>query len=158
MVLIFCYGKIVLVLSRRINTDMTDVGANHSLDVDKPKADVTDKHKDKFQLARRNTIKTLLIVGCCFIICWSQNQVLFLMSNCGYQMDWNSAYLHYTILMVFLNSTVNPFIYLINYRDYQSALKKFLRCNFTELNEIQLGASSNLSNSNETSSGRRVIV
>ena len=158
MVLIFCYGKIVLVLSRRINTDMTDAGTHQSKDIDNPKTDVIDKHKDKFQLARRNTIKTLLIVGCCFIICWSQNQVLFLMSNCGYQMDWNSAYLHYTILMVFLNSTVNPFIYLINYRDYQSALKRFLRCNFTELNEIQLGASSNLSNSNETSSGRRVIV
>ena len=158
MALIFCYGKIVLVLSRRINTDMTDIGAQQSQDMDKSKTDLTDKHKDKFQLARRNTIKTLLIVGCCFIICWSQNQVLFLMSNCGYQIDWNSAYLHYTILMVFLNSTVNPFIYLINYRDYQHALKRFLHCYFTDLNESQLGTSSNLSNSNETSSGRRVIV
>ena len=36
----------------------------------------TDTGKVKFQLARRNTIKTLLIVGLCFIICWSQNQVI----------------------------------------------------------------------------------
>ena len=154
--------KIVLLLSKRIKTNMANTKVKHSADVcamSELKADaIVDKHKDKFQLARRNTIKTLLIVGCCFIICWSQNQVLFLMSNCGYQMDWNSAYLHYTILMVFLNSTVNPFIYLVNYRDYQLALKKFLRCNYSDSSEIQHGTSSNLSNSKETSSGRRVNV
>ena len=138
---------------------MANINVQHSADVNKPKTDaIANKHKDKFHLARRNTIKTLLIVGCCFIICWSQNQVLFLMSNCGYQVDWNSAYLHYTILMVFLNSTVNPFIYLINYRDYQSALKKFLHCNYSDSNEIQHGTSSNLSSSNEVNSCRRVNV
>ena len=30
---------------------------------------LADAQRDRFQLARRNTIKTLLIVGCCFIIC-----------------------------------------------------------------------------------------
>ena len=154
----FCYGKIVLLLSKRISTNTANINVQHSA-VSKPETDhIGDKHKDKFQLARRNIIKTLLIVGCCFIICWSQNQVLFLMSNCGYQMDWNSAYLHYTILMVFLNSTVNPFIYLVNYRDYQSALKKFLYCNYSGSNEIQHGSSSSLSNSTQTSPGRHVNV
>ena len=89
---------------------------------------IIDVQKDKFQIARRNTIKTLLIVGCCFIICWSQNQIVYLMFNFGYNLDWNSDYWHFTNLMVFLNCTVNPFVYLFKYIDYQVALKAFFSC------------------------------
>ena len=89
----------------------------------------TDTSKDMFELARRNTIKTLLIVGLCFIICWSQNQVRYFMYNCGFEIDFLGTYHQFTVLMVFLNCTVNPFIYLIQYRDYQEALKAFLPCN-----------------------------
>ena len=137
MVLVICYGKIVWVLTRRINTDLIKPKSamNDSENVSNPTdyakimTQATDTGKDKFQLARRNTIKTLLIVACCFIICWSQNQVRYLMFNCGYDLDFNSTYHQFTILMVFLNCTVNPFIYLFKYRDYQEALKKCLHCN-----------------------------
>ena len=98
---------------------------------------LADVHRDKFQLARRNTIKTLLIVGCCFIVCWSQNQVLYLMFNLGYDLDWNSKYYHFTVLMVFVNCTVNPLIYLIKYQDYQIALREFIRCKSTSQDEFQ---------------------
>ena len=122
-ILIICYGKIVWVLSRRINKDLIE---NKSTETDKPN---TDTGKDKFELARRNTIKTLLIVGLCFIICWSQNQVIYLLYNCGYYLNLSVVYQQFTVLMVFLNCTVNPFIYLIKYRDYQQALKAFFHCN-----------------------------
>ena len=130
-------------LTTRINKDMTDststanskgdrnVNANdksiENMTADQKKQ-LGDIHKDKFQMARRNTIKTLLIVGCCFILCWVQNQVLYLMYNLGYEIDWNSPYYHFTVLMVFVNCTVNPFVYLFKYQDYQVALRKFLRC------------------------------
>ena len=45
------------------------------------------------------------------------------MYNCGFDLDWNSTYYHVTVLMVFINSTINPFIYLIMYRDYQVAIQ-----------------------------------
>ena len=123
IILIYCYVGILWMLSKRISTEISDsrVGNNKV-------ENVTDLQKDKFQLARRNTVKTLLIVGCCFIICWSQNQIIYLMFNFGYELDLNSTYLHVTILMVFLNCTVNPFIYLIKYTDYQIALTAFLHC------------------------------
>ena len=89
----------------------------------------TDTDKDMFELARKNTIKTLLIVGLCFIICWSQNQVRYLMFNCGYDLNFKSTYYQFTVVMIFLNCTVNPFIYLIKYRDYQEALNIFFHCN-----------------------------
>ena len=136
MVLIICYTKIVWVLTRRINNDLikpqSDINnlenVSNSVDNANIVRQITDPGKDKFQLAIRNTIKTLLIVGLCFIICWSQNQVRYLMFNCGYELDFNSTYHQLTILMVFLNCTVNPFIYLIKYSDYQEALKTFFHC------------------------------
>ena len=135
-VLIICYGKIVWVLTRRKNTDLikSKPPADNSKNVFEPTDNVKtvsqaiDSGKEKFQLARRNTIKTLLIVACCFIICWSQNQIIYFMHNCGYEVNFNTTYFQFTVVMVFLNCIVNPFIYLIKYRDYQEALKKFIHC------------------------------
>ena len=136
IILIVCYGKILWVLTRRINTDLMKPKSTISKSENvsnlaseaMASTQATDTAKDMFQLARRNTIKTLLIVACSFIICWSQNQVRYLMHNCGYELDFNSTYHQFTVLMVFLNCTVNPFIYILNYRDYQEALKAFLHC------------------------------
>ena len=131
MVLIICYGQIIWVLTRRINTDLVKNYfdyANETTDNAGTNTKAVDPGKEKFQLARRNTIKTLLIVGFCFIICWSQNQIMYFMYNCGYNINFNTIYFEFTILMVFLNCTVNPFIYLIKYRDYQEALKLLVIC------------------------------
>ena len=113
IILVYCCGRIVWGLHIRIDTNTTESQSNLS---------------DKFLLARQNTIKTFLLVGLCFIICWIQNQVYYLMYNLGYDIDWNSTYYKYTILIIFLNCTVNPFIYLIKYKDYQKALKNFFSC------------------------------
>ena len=158
LILIICYGKIVWVLTRRINTDLMkskftkDNSETFSYETVNAKTvkQATDTAKDKFSLARRNTIKTLLIVGFCFIICWSQNQVRYLMHNCGYELDFNSTYHQFTVLMVFMNCTVNPFIYLIKYRDYQEALKTFLHCTHNGQDGNLYPVSTSLSNSNST--------
>ena len=83
----------------------------------------TGNQSDQSQLARKNTIKTFLIVAICFVMCWSNNQIYFLMHNLGYDINWDGVYYKFTIFMVFLNCTVNPFVYLIKYRDYQKALE-----------------------------------
>ena len=43
----------------------------------------------------------------------------------GYDVDWNGLYFRFCIIMVYINCTVNPFVYLIKYQDYQRALKSF---------------------------------
>ena len=113
LILIFCYGRIIWVLHSRITTRKTDSQSNQN---------------DKFELARKNTINTFLLVALCFFLCWSQNQVYYFMYNLGYKADWDSTYYKNTVIMVFLNCTVNPFIYLIKYQDYQKALKNFITC------------------------------
>ena len=112
-ILVYCYGRIVWVLHSRIGNNTSESQSN--LD-------------DKFELARKNAIKTFLLVGLCFILCWIQNQVYYLMYNLGYDISLSGPYFNYTILMIFLNCTVNPFIYLIKYDDYQKALKNFMCC------------------------------
>ena len=71
IILVFCYGKIVWILSRRLDFN-TNSGNLYS---------------DKFQLAKTNTIKTMFLVALLFLICLSNDQVYYLMSNLGYEAD-----------------------------------------------------------------------
>ena len=88
----------------------------------------SDNQADQFQKAKMNTIKTFLLMTICFVICWSNNQVLYLLYNLGYDVDWDGTFNKFTVLMAFGNCTINPFVYLINYRDYQEALKSCFSC------------------------------
>ena len=109
IILIYCYGRIVWVLSRRIDSMFN-----------------SDNQTDKFQIARKNTIKTFLLISICFIICWSSEQAFYFMFNLGYHADFNGMFYKVSVVMAFCNCTINPFIYLVKYRDYQIALKEFL--------------------------------
>ena len=86
------------------------------------------KINNTFLLARANTFKTFLMIGIFFFICWVNDEVYYLMYNLGYDTDWNGIYFKFCVIMMFLNCTVNPFIYMIKYQDYQLALKMFLGC------------------------------
>ncbi len=111
---------IIKMLTKRITGDTLGATAGSQ-----KSGTANEVEENKFERARKNTLKTLIIVACCFVICYIQNQILFFMSNLGYQVDWDSTYYHFTVLMMFLNSTINPFIYTITYNDYQVALREF---------------------------------
>ena len=118
LILVYCYGRIVWVLAGRISTKPQQKQDN-----------ILTTQTNTFQVAKTNTIKTFLLVAVCFVVCCSNNQIYYLMYNLGYPADWSGTYSQFSVLMVFLNCTVNPFIYLIKYKDYQKALKKICRCN-----------------------------
>ena len=63
------------------------------------------------------------------------------MYNCGYDLNFNGTYVQYTVVMVFLNCTINPFIYLIKYRDYHEALKKCFHCTTEKETDNSLNSS-----------------
>ena len=128
MILIYCYGRILWVLTRRLDSQLNNTGTQ----------------SDVFQLARKNTVKTFLIVAVCFVICWSNNQIYYIMDHLGFHANWNGTYYKFTVLMVFLNCTVNPFIYLVNYQDYQKALKSWLGCLIQENTEERKSNTANI--------------
>ena len=111
-ILIYCYGRIVWVLSRRIDSQLNSA----------------ENQTDKFQIARKNTIRTFLLISVCFVVCWSSEQVFYFMSNLGYHSDFNGLFYKVSVVMAFWNCTINPFIYLVKYRDFQIALKEFCDC------------------------------
>ena len=68
------------------------------------------------------------MISICFVICWSCEQGFYFMFNIGYNVDFNGTFFKVSILMAFVNCTINPFIYLIKYKDYQQALKHCFNC------------------------------
>ena len=115
-ILVYCNGRIVWILTRRIDSNLEN------------RQSIENKISRKFLLARTNTIKSFLLVGIFFIICWTCEEIFYLMYNLGYEVNWNSTYFNFCLILVFLNSTVNPFIYLFKYQDYQVALKCLFGC------------------------------
>ena len=112
IILIYCYGRILWIIRARIRSKIAS----------------GNKQTAKFELARNNVIKTLFIVVFFLFICYLGVEVLFISSNLGLEVDWNSGYYKFTVIMVFLNCTINPFIYLVNYKDFQRALIRQFRC------------------------------
>ena len=127
-ILIFVYGRIAWVLSRKVRNDILTDKINRGTDNDKVVSFATYLRMKKYQLATRNTIKTLVLVAVCFVICWTGNQVWFLLYNIGYEVAFDSEAYKFFVLMVCVNCTINPFIYLVQYKEYQTALK-LLICN-----------------------------
>ncbi|XP_071784560.1 galanin receptor 2b-like [Asterias amurensis] len=74
--------------------------------------------------ARRNTFKMLLIVFITFVICWTPNQVIYLMFNLGFRFTLKEWYYYLSIAMVGTNSCVNPFIYALKYRQFRKGLRR----------------------------------
>ncbi len=87
-----------------------------------------------YKKALKKTIKTLVLVGIGFIICWTTNEVIFLRSYFGFEIDYNSTFYRFSVFMVFLHCTINPFIYLIKYPEYKQAVRDTYSCRKPENN------------------------
>ena len=112
IIIIYCYGRIVWILTKRLDINIEGNAVSNQ----------------NFQVAKTNTVKTFGMVSICFIICWVGNQACFLIRNLGYPVDLNGNLYKITVVMVFLNFIVNPFIYLAKYDDFQKALRNIFGC------------------------------
>ena len=112
VILVYCYGRILWVIRARIGSKMGS----------------EDAHTVKFELARNNVIRTLFIVSFFFVICFLGSEVHYILYGLGFEVKWSGEGYKFTVCMLFLNCTINPFIYLINYKDFQRALMRQLCC------------------------------
>ena len=74
--------------------------------------------------ARRNLLKTLFAVVVGYLLCNSFNQLMVLASTFGAPVDFSSYYYHVTVIAMFSNCCVNPFLYALKYQTYQKELRK----------------------------------
>jgi len=78
--------------------------------------------------AGRNAAIISLMVCCGFVVCWSPNQIMFFLNFVGYAVDFGGWFYHLTVVLVFTNSCVNPFIYAAKYREFQHGVRRLESC------------------------------
>ncbi len=80
----------------------------------------------KYITARRKTVKMLILVVACFFLCWVCNQVFFLALNLGAPVKLTSPFYQFTVIAVFFNSCINPFIFIFMYEDFKTGLRQLV--------------------------------
>ena len=77
----------------------------------------------------QNVIKTLILVSVAFIVCWTPSQLLFLQFNLGRSIN-DRGWLYYTtVVLVFVNSCINPLVCILNYKECRNRIFGVLRKN-----------------------------
>jgi len=99
-------------------------------DAVEPKSIHAPKESASTARAKRNVIKTLALVGCGFIICWSGTEVSYYFNDVGViQLDFSGAFYNFTNVMVFISCCINPVVYCIQYKQFQNGVKYVLSHN-----------------------------
>ncbi|XP_077867811.1 galanin receptor 2b-like [Saccoglossus kowalevskii] len=78
--------------------------------------------------ARRNIYKMLCLVFSAFILCWTPNQVYFLIYNLYDGMMLNMTFMNFTIILVYCNCCINPILYAMKYKQFRGGLKQVCCC------------------------------
>ncbi|KAK2141605.1 hypothetical protein LSH36_1070g00029 [Paralvinella palmiformis] len=148
LIIAFAYIRIVVILRRGVTTKGSSKNSNPQ-----------DARRDKrMKRARTNVIKTLVMVAMSFVLCWSPNQFFFLVYNIGVELDFNGTFYHFTVIAVFLNSCINPFIYAFQYDQFKNELLN--RCHKpAEVTEFSVTSENSVRTSDvEVSRGSRKSV
>lgn len=116
IVIIICYVKMALSLKKRVSPADTTSGM----------ISVAEQSRaERMIKARNNVLKTMVIVSVVYVFCWTWNQVYILLFNLGVDVNLQNAGLYYTgIILAFLNTVINPFIYTARYKQFQKAARK----------------------------------
>src|SRR6218665_1577809 len=72
--------------------------------------------------AQMNVITTMIGICLAFFVCWTPNQIYFLLTIIGYELD-NQIY-YVTVFLIFLNTNLNPFIYAVKHEAVKRGLRQ----------------------------------
>ena len=97
---------------------------------------------NNFEKAKRNVLRTMMIVCCGFILCWSSNQIIYLLYWFGMPLDSGSWFTQFSVAALQANSCVNPIIYSIYYEEFREAAYRLLQKLHPRKNQIGLVATS----------------
>lgn len=82
----------------------------------------TKKFLTAYDKAKRNLFKTIAAVSISFVLCWTPNQLLFLLSSFGVKNLYGHFY-DLTVMLILLQCFINPFIYAAKYKDFKTSIK-----------------------------------
>ena len=116
-----------LILNSFANIHMSIVLKKHTFN--NKDDSMSGRWTERMEKAQRNMVKTLILVFSSYVICWIWNQIYFTLYNFGYhRADLSSNFYHFTVIAVFCNCCMNPFLYMIKYHQFQKAVKQLFNC------------------------------
>ncbi|XP_022081355.1 mu-type opioid receptor-like [Acanthaster planci] len=143
-VMLFAYIRISVELKQgaaRVGPAPAAVGPATTADASQPAGMM-----ESLLRARRNTFKMLLIVFVTFLVCWTPNQVIFLLFNLGWKLQFNEWFYLLSVGMVASNCCVNPVIYAFKYRQFRKGLRETFCCRREHREESSRAITMNCSN------------
>ena len=122
LLLILCMYLHILVTLKQRSLQVVPLAYQHGIH--------QNPAQDNILKAVKNVTKTLMIVTVFFVICWSCNSVYFIMVVEGsLGLEIYTPFHYFTCYMVFLNMIINPILYTLQYKEFQTqAAKIVLRC------------------------------
>ena len=112
----YFYGAMLRIMLKR-KPALKPAGQNDNNQQDK-------KAANKMSTAQKNLTKTLVIITLCFILCLSWDQLMWFFYVVGVTKDYYGDLFYYSFYLSCFSSCINPFIYIINYRDFKVGIKK----------------------------------
>ncbi len=117
-IMIYCYIRMAVSIQMKI-IPLDTRAQNNPVQIG-----ITDQRRSQnMAKAKRNILKTLVTVSACFAICWTWNQVHFMLFNLGLDVNLSATLFHTSITLAFLNTCINPIIYTAQYKQFQVAVK-----------------------------------
>jgi len=99
--LVFFYGSVLFVVRRR-----SQVFQGHYTNQDMSTVLQKNAHR-----AQMNIISTMIIVSVAFAVCWFPSQTWYLFLIIQYNVPSNDTFYSFSMFLIFLNISLNPFIY-----------------------------------------------
>jgi len=149
IVFVFCYWKIISALRRNAKVDKVilhsvNVGQTeqHTAGPSKSAAATTaatDASSRSVPLTKpqKNVIKTMIVVTCCFIVCWLPLQFQLVGSLCGLHGFSSLSVYHALVVIAFANLSANPFIYATGLRVKCTAILDRMRRNENHMTNVE---------------------
>ncbi|XP_077984704.1 neuromedin-U receptor 2-like [Glandiceps talaboti] len=106
-------------------------------------ADVTTSEdqtrENSMKRASQNVLKMLILVFLAYAICWGPPQITFLVFCFGVKIDFGGLFYNAGVVLGFVNTAINPFIYALKYKQFQKGLKHVFCSRWTNTVEDSFG-------------------
>ena len=100
---------------------MPSTSATSDTCIVKPIQSTASSYVSKVKPATRNVTKTFAIVTVSFFVCWVPQKVYILMYMFGQISTFGHVY-QATLIMMFLNCCINPFIYIAKFAAFRNGM------------------------------------
>jgi len=118
-IFIYCYSRILLVVRRQAR-----VMQGHQQQ--QPSCSTAAQTSQSMQLKMQaNVMKTVISLTLFFVVCWTPNNVYYLLQNVA-RVPFNYPAYYVTVSMALVNVCGNPFIYATKYEVVKNKLKKLI--------------------------------